>query len=295
MADTIFIQIPAYRDRELAATLTDLYRTASSANHLRVAVMWQRGLRESLPRSVRQLKNLEIYPVPARESLGPNWARRILQAQYQGEPYTLFLDSHHRFVRHWDVQLLRMFDHLLSTVAKPLITAYLPAYNPATDPQGRTNDVLKIYPLKRTEGLLTHLTGRALPFRSWLKKPIPAGFLSLHFLFTTGLFNREIRFDPKIYFFGDEVLTGFRAFAGGYDLYHPHKVLGWHLYDRATRVTHWADHKGWAEAEAASFRKMRRVFEGRTSLGTIGGHSAPPHRRGIAEYERLIGTRLIES
>ena len=153
-------------------------------------------------------------------------------------------------------------------------------------------ELLKIYPFKRTDGLLTHLTGRPLPYRSWLKKPIPAGFVSLHFLFAAGSFNREIRFDPGIYFFGDEVLTGFRAFTLGYDLYHPHKVLGWHLYDRSSRITHWADHDGWAEAEAKSFQKLRQIYEGRGTRESRGRKATVT--RGVAEYETLIGTKLIE-
>src|SRR3954451_19385958 len=39
----IYVQIPAYRDAELSATLRDLYAQAARPEHLRVRVMWQRG------------------------------------------------------------------------------------------------------------------------------------------------------------------------------------------------------------------------------------------------------------
>ena len=68
---------------------------------------------------------------------------------------------------------------------------------------------------------------------------VPARFVSLHFLFTEGSFNQEIPFDPAIYFFADEIAIALRAYTLGYDLFHPHRILGWHLYDRTTRATHW--------------------------------------------------------
>ena len=76
-------------------------------------------------------------------------------------------------------------------------------------------------------------------------RPVPADFASLHFLLADGCFNDDVPFNPAVYFFGDEVLTSVRAFAAGYRLFHPHRVLGWHAYNRETRVTHWADHEGY--------------------------------------------------
>ena len=41
MQDRVFVQIPAYRDRELLATIEDLMRTAAVPRRLRVAIAWQ--------------------------------------------------------------------------------------------------------------------------------------------------------------------------------------------------------------------------------------------------------------
>ncbi len=284
-----FVQIPAYRDTELVPTLRDLFSQAANPERLRVAVAWQHSKDESLPRSLFRWKNLEILPIPAHESRGPNWARHMLQQKYSGESFTLFLDSHHRFVAGWDKKLRAMYEQLSRKVHKPIITAYLPPYDPLCDPRGRIRELLKIYPLKRTAGLLTHLTGRPLPFPQSYRFPITASFASLHFLFAAGSFNEEIVFDPKIYFFGDEVITGLRAYTFGYDMFHPHRVLGWHSYNRATRVPHWDDHSNWHVQEADSFLRMRKIIKGHLRpkgfLSTI---------RSIEEYECLISHRLIE-
>ena len=39
----IFVQIPAYRDTELGATVRDLVKKARDPASLRIAVLWQKG------------------------------------------------------------------------------------------------------------------------------------------------------------------------------------------------------------------------------------------------------------
>jgi hypothetical protein len=281
------VLIPAYRDQELVPTLNDLFANAEQPRKLRVVVAWQHDPDDRLPASLHRRRNLTVLDIPAKESRGPNWARRKLQRLYDGERYTLFLDSHHRFVPGWDRRAIAIQEDLRdSGVPKPLLTAYLPPYDPARDPRGRQREVVKIYPLKRTDGLLTHLTGRSLPFPGRLRKPIPASFLSLHFLFADGGFHHDVPFDPSIYFFGDEVLTGLRAYLRGYDLYHPHRILGWHLYDRATRVPHWNDHRDWASRERRTFEKMRTMFQQPAAKNPAG-------QRTVAMYEEIIGLPLV--
>ena len=52
--------------------------------------------------------------------------------------FTLVLDSHHRFVRGWDTALESMYRQLEAVGSpKPLLTAYLPAYDPARESEDR--------------------------------------------------------------------------------------------------------------------------------------------------------------
>ena len=76
----IYVQIPAYRDEELSATLLSLYRNSARPDRLRVRVLWQHGPDEQLAPSVASLPNLEVEAVAASASLGCNWARQQLQA-----------------------------------------------------------------------------------------------------------------------------------------------------------------------------------------------------------------------
>ncbi|WP_165497029.1 GlcNAc-transferase family protein [Rhodococcus sp. ABRD24] len=264
----LYVQVPAYRDLELVPTLRDLYAQAAQPSRLRVRVMWQRAEDEVLPDDVLSLPRLEVDRVPAATSEGCNWARQRLQKAWEGERYTLLLDSHHRFVAGWDDLALRMLEQLRAAgTLKPMLTGYLPAYSPRSD-LFRSTRPQRLYPFARDEGVLTRLKGAVIRDSEMLTEPVPADFASLHFLLADGCFNDEVQFDPTVYFFGDEVLTTVRAFAAMYRLFHPYRVIGWHAYDRNSRVTHWADHTGHAERHARSLTALRHWFRGERDISS---------------------------
>lgn len=248
-------------------------------------VLWQHGPGERLPADVIRLPRLEIDAVPAHASEGCNWARHRLQAHWAGERYTLLLDSHHRFVDGWDDLAIGMFEQIAAEgIEKPILTAYLPDYHPEYLARRRRRPY-KIYPLEREDGVLMRLT--SMPILNWkaLRKPIPADFLSLHFILAHGRFNDDIRMDPAIYFFGDEVHTSLRAFAAGYRFFHPHRVIGWHAYDRSARTPHWNDHSDWASRNQRSLASLKRQYGSRAPIEN--------GRCTVADYERHIGLKLL--
>jgi len=256
--------MPAYRDPELSSTLLELYGHADRPSDIRTRVLWQHG-EESLESEVRSLPNLEIVEIPFRESKGSNWARRRLQESWDGEPFTLFLDSHHRFSRGWDTTVLGMYQSCRRKSEKPLLTGYLPSYDPVTDPRGRKNEPTKLYPYQREDGVLVRVTSYPIPFWAGTSEPVEGMFVSLHFLFGAGSLNSEIRFDPDLYYLRDEVVASVQAFTWGYDVYHPNRVFGWHCYDRGTRVPHWIDRSDWYINQDATLKKMRSHFMDQSS------------------------------
>jgi hypothetical protein len=288
--ERIFVQIPAYRDPQLFPTLDSLFDQACKPGRLRVRVCWQRTRKERLPQRYRRQDNLvEFDHVDFRESRGANWARRRVQQSWQGEPYTLIIDSHMRFRRHWDDQLIELLKTLkASGVSKPLITCYPPDFDPGTYPKSRALAPLKNYKEAYINKLQLHFAGHRLPLWRWLDAPVPAQFLALGLLFAEGRFNAEIPFDPNIYFFGDEITTGLRAYCHGYDFFHPHRVLAWHAYDRTTRRCHWEDHSGWSDRDLASMRRVMRILKGHPFRGFALGK-----KRSVAQYEKFIGMPLV--
>lgn len=100
----IFIQIASYRDPELNNTLKDCIEKSENPDNLVFSICWQHSKDD-------EWDNLDLYKddprfkiidVDYRESKGACWARNTLQQQYDGEQYTLQLDSHHRFIENWD-------------------------------------------------------------------------------------------------------------------------------------------------------------------------------------------------
>ncbi len=286
----IYVQVPAYRDAQLVATLRDLLDTAARPERLVVAVAWQHGDDETSSTGELRRLSTHLLDLPADGSQGCNWARELLQQRWDGEEYTLFLDSHHRFAPGWDDTLVGLHRRLHEEgVERPLLTGYLPPFDPGNDPDGRVQAVYRMDLAERRDGLMYRLTGHAVPGWQRLDRPTAAAYVSLHLLFVEGRFNEVVPMDPGIYFFADEVAVALRAFTHGYDLFHPHLVLGWHLYDRSSRTTHWADHTDGQDRTAHSLERLRLLYAG-ADLGPygLGGH------RSRHDYERLAGRRLCE-
>jgi len=174
--------------------------------------------------------------------------------------------------------------------AKPIISTLPPGFfDPNTYPLDRMNYPTKIYPRAYEFGMLIRFFGYHLPLSNWLTDAIPAEFLVMGFLFTEGSFNAEIPFDPEIYFFGDDITTALRAYCHGYELFHPLKVLAWHLYDRGSPIPHWEDNPAWGEMNAKSYQRVRSILRG----DEFGKYTFGKDRS-LELYQSYIGRRLLE-
>ena len=115
MSDKIFIQIAAYRDPELLPTVRDCIRKADNPENLVIAIAWQRSKEDEWDTLEEYASDprFKIIDIDYKEGLGTCWARHLLNEAYDGEKYTLQLDSHHRFVDGWDTKCKKMMDDLI--------------------------------------------------------------------------------------------------------------------------------------------------------------------------------------
>jgi hypothetical protein len=146
-----------------------------------------------------------------------------------------------------------------------------------------------------------------------LTKPIPARFVSGHFFFTIGKHCEEYKYDPNIYFAGDEISLSIRSFTLGYDLFHPHKTVIWHEYTREGRTKHWSDHDQklkeqgeteltWWERDVASKRRLRHMLQEENNgidltiygLGTVRTHREYELYAGIHFKNRKLHPKALE-
>jgi hypothetical protein len=260
----IFIQIASYRDPQLLPTIKDCINKAKYPENLVFSIAWQHSIDDGWDNLYEYMNDnrFNIIDIDYRESKGACWARNLLQQKYSGEQYTLQLDSHHRFIENWDKELITMLKDLQKNGhEKPLLTGYIPSFDPENDPNARIN-----YPWKMNfdrfipEGAVFFLPA-TIENHETLTEPIPARFYSAHFCFTLGSFVLEVPHDPEYYFHGEEISIAVRAYTWGYDLFHPHKVIAWHEYTRKGRTKQWDDDKSWVNRNNNSHLRNRKLFE----------------------------------
>ncbi len=303
-SESIFVQIASYRDPELIPTIVDMFETANNPENLNICICWQHDDIENVS-LLRNYPNINIIDVPYYKSKGACWARNLIQRYYNGERYTLQLDSHHRFVQGWDSLLKEMYAQCVDMGSKkPLITTYAPAFNPFESKENFEHVPWKMNFHKFTDEGTVIFAPTPITDYDKLTQPIPARFYSAHFAFTDGSFCDEVPHDPDYYFYGEEISIAVRAFTHGYDLYHPHKVVTWHEYTRSARIKHWDDHdltkssaveKSWWERDTESHKRNRVLFQmendenicipKKYQMGSV---------RTIKEYERYSGINFLD-
>lgn len=291
----IFVQIASYRDPELLPTIRDCINKAKHPENLTFGICWQRDETESMEEFTND-ERFKILDYHWSESKGLCWARSEIQKLWDGEEYTMQLDSHHRFLQDWDVELIEMMN--MTGSEKPIITSYAGMYRPSD------NQLLNIEPYMMiasnfTPGGTILFRPHAIPNWQTLDKPIPARFVSGHFFFTIGKHCEEYKYDPNIYFAGDEISLSIRSYTLGYDLFHPHKTVVWHEYTREGRTKHWTDfnqenknngvvEKPWWEMDNESKRRLRHMLQeedNNIDLTIYGLGSVRTHK----EYEDYAG------
>jgi glycosyltransferase involved in cell wall biosynthesis len=290
---TIFIQIASYRDPQLKPTLKDLLEKAKYPEKLWVAIAWQHSNEDTWD-ELDEYKNdprFRILDIDHKEAKGVCWARNQVQQLYDSEDYTLQIDSHMRFEENWDETLVGMLEGLMGQgYEKPLLTSYVPSFDPDNDPSGRVRIPWRMnFDRFIPEGAIFFLPA-GMPEFETLEAPVRARFYSAHFCFTVGSFAREVQHNPEYYFHGEEISIAVRAFTHGYDLFHPHKVVVWHEYTRRGRTKQWDDDKTWGDKNSRSHLLNRKLFgmDGETQEGHDGPYGFGKERT-LREYERYAG------
>jgi hypothetical protein len=289
----IFIQIASYRDPQLLPTLHDCIEKAHDPDNLVFCLAWQH-CKEDAWDNVEEYENdprFKIIDIDYRVTKGVCWARNLIQKYYDDEEFTLQLDSHHRFIQNWDTELIAMYRQLKDKGhEKPVLTAYLPSFNPDKDPEER---VMKPWKLNLDrfipEGVIFFMPATIDDFES-RNEPIPCRFYSAHFCFTTGLMCREVPHDPNYYFHGEEISIAVRLFTWGYSLFSPQKVIAWHEYTRRYRTKHWDDHNTWNERNRNAHIRFRKLVGVDGYVNDIDfGQFGLGNVKTVEDYERYAG------
>lgn len=288
------MSIPSYRDPELRHTLNDIISKARYPANIFVGVFNQVDINDK-DCIVKSSTNIRVDQIPYNQSKGVCWARHhILSRLRQNETYTLCIDSHSRFVLHWDHILLEMFHSLPS---KSVISHYPPNYVPPN----------KLAPDGYYKPCFKHINDKGIPVigsSAHLDKPIYpeiTPFYAGGMAFTRSNTFDEVPYDPHLYFHGEEITMATRLYTHGYDIYVPNNTILYHRYNtednnKDPRRLHWQDHHDWGGLEDVSVARIKHVLNiqpctlqralidiKKYSLGNV---------RTLESYENLIGHKL---
>ena len=292
MKDKIFIQIASYRDPQMIPTIEDMLAKASHPENLVFGLCWQYDETEDITKYDNDPR-FRVSKHHYSESQGLGWARHITNTLYNGEKYTLQIDSHHRFVQGWDDICLEDYKQAKKHSKKPIITTYCTPFNP-NDNESTWNPVPCLMSQYEFSGdkLLMSMPYYIQDYKE-RKHIIKARTISGHFYFTSGNFVKEVPYDPDIYFGGytEETTLSVRAFTNGYDFFSPYRMVMWHEYTRNYRPKHWDDHgkesqtkKTSGERDIFARNKTRQLFEQEDHNINMGEYGLGT-KRSLRDYE----------
>ena len=293
----IYISIASYRDPQLLPTIHDCIEKADHPENLVFGIAWQHAEEDTWD-DLNEFRNdirFRIIDIDYKDSKGACWARNQIHNHYGGEEYYLQLDSHHRFIEGWDTECIKMIKQLQKKgYKKPLLTSYISSFDPDNDPEKRVNEPWWMtFDRFIPEGAVFFLPA-TIPNWQNLKLPIPARFLSAHFIFTLGQWCTEVPYDPDYYFHGEEISLAVRSYTWGYDLFHPHKIIAWHEYTRKGRTKHWDDDPDWINKNTNAHKKNRALFavDAECRCGIEFNQYDFGTERTLQQYEAYAGIRF---
>lgn len=264
---TIFVQIASYRDIECQWTVRDLFEKAEYPERISVGICWQADpeLDQAcfvVPSPRPQQTHVISVPIAATD--GVCWARAQTQTLFKDQDFVLMIDSHMRFIPHWDSALIEELKRCDSD--KPFLSSYPPGYKPPNIlQQDCPSIVLRAKPFT-DEGDI-RFDGEVLPVNP--DKPLRGAFLAAGLLFAPGSFVHEVPYDPFIYFDHEEVTLAARAFTHGWDVFSPSKTFVYHYYFNADstdgtekRSLHWDDRKDWGALRDLSRERYNFLLRG---------------------------------
>jgi len=258
--EEIFISIACYRDTQVIPTVENAYNNAKYKNNLVFGIYAQMSENDSVLKFECPEKQIRLLIHPHTNARGPVYARYIIYNRlYKNEKYYLQIDSHTRFVKNWDEQLINMLKSLRENC---VISTYPVGYSLKTEQLMKTDKVNIIKLKKIKNGVPVFYS---IPEK--LEKPKRNLFWAAGFSFCYGVIFKIVPFDPNLknIFWGEEFLMSLRFYTNGIKVYIPDKNIIYTLWDRNYRPTFWElrdiDQKRFDMHGLISFLRLCKISE----------------------------------
>lgn len=289
---SIFISIASYRDTELIKTIRSLYDNADNPKELVFGIVSQdlRGKHPKLDWLGDQARVCEMH---ARDAKGAGYARKKAMELYDGEDFFFQTDSHMRFIKGWDTKLKNMLSEsqALSGNKKIILSQFPAPYTMLTNGSDYyIKDDPDFWDDVSWTSVVNTWTGVWAGNREIMEdktKPMKSHTVLGALIFTIGNFVKDIPYDERICFMGEELCIAIRSYTRGWEIYAPNEMVCWHFYKREDRPKIWKDNTGarsWTDIEMKSQRVQRDVLLG-IETGTFGIGDYQKY----LEYQDMIG------
>jgi len=290
---SIFISIASYRDLELVKTVKSLYDNADNPHELIFGIVSQ-DMRGKHPKfNFVPAEQLRVHEMHAKDAKGAGYARKIAMELYDGEDYFFQTDSHMRFIKGWDTKLKGMLHWCQGEQGtERVILSQFPApYISLTD--GKDHYIQEdedFWDCPSWTSVVNTWTGVWAGNREKIEDistPHYSHTVLGALLFAPGFITKEIPYDERISFMGEELCFAIRAYTRDWHMYAPNEMICWHFYKRQDRPKIWKDHmagRSWTDIEMRSQRVQKDVLLA-IEQGTYGIGNYEKY----LEYQELIG------
>ena len=193
LEDTIFVSVGAYRDRDCAATIREIFSKASRPERITVGLceqnMSDHPEEECYDPNFEWSQNIRLVNSSYKAAKGPTYSRGICSKLYDGETYFMQIDSHNILAPWWDE--LCIADLKKCPSPKPVVSYY------PHDPNTNTSDIPVLCISEFDWNNIT--TFQAVPMKvpeSGIPRPIP--FVAGGFMFGLGSIPKDVPFDVDL-------------------------------------------------------------------------------------------------
>ena len=269
---SIFVQMVSYNDFDVLETVKDCIRNAKDKDNLYFGIVLVQD------KDFSSELNHDRIKVEKISKCGHGFARRKAQSFYDGQDYTLQIDSGCRFLENWDEELINSLNSLDSE--KPIITNYA---NPLNEEDKKYPEVAyRITPF--AFGPDGDLRKWPMPLKN-INEMTKARMISDHFFFTKGSHCLECPHDQEIYFSEFESVLSIKSFVSGYDFFHHYKPILWRKYNN--REECWNRDADWWFKSYESKKRFEKLLLNEVENYNLSGE------RSLKDYERYLGVDFL--
>ena len=237
----IFCSVASYRDLQCPLTVKDMIKKAKHPEKLVICINQQNADidpdcfkdQDYSPAKVKFLQYTD------KEARGPCWARYLVQQEWRGEQYFLQIDSHMRFVEHWDQKCI---DQLKDLPIKSCLTNYVSNFNLKEGTPDQHNPLRgPLYIVNKETSDIDGFFRVNSDFIKEAEKPMLSKGWSACFSFSDASILHDAPYDPytPFLFFGEEMDIWARMHTRGWNVYAPSVPICFTNFDRSYRPTFW--------------------------------------------------------